>query len=59
MLIFLLSAILFCQNTFNDSKEALVEEKILLQTDRDFYITGETLWFRADYLVNNKKADRN
>lgn len=24
-------------------------EKIILQTDRDVYITGEEIWFRADY----------
>lgn len=34
-------------------------EKIYLQTDRDVYITGEDIWFRADYymLGNNTGND--
>lgn len=33
-----------------------VQEKITLHTDRSLYLTGEKIWFRADYLLNEQYA---
>lgn len=33
-------------------------EDIIIQTDRDVYVPGETIWFKADYLLQGKKSDQ-
>jgi len=40
------------KSNFTDYSERTLTEKIFLHTDRNFYISGEILWFKA-YLVNN------
>lgn len=38
-------------NTINDIRKPLPVEKLFLQTDKDNYIQGDTIWFKG-YLVN-------
>ena len=33
-------------------------EDIIIQTDRDVYVPGETIWFKANYLLEGKKSDQ-
>jgi hypothetical protein len=35
---------------FNDHRKKNLQEKIYLHTDRDFYVTGESVWFKAYYV---------
>lgn len=32
-----------------------IQEQVFLQTDRNLYLPGEKIWFRADCFVNNQK----
>jgi hypothetical protein len=38
---------------FNVYQEHHLQEKIFLHTDRSFYLTGETMWFRIFYVDGN------
>jgi hypothetical protein len=35
---------------FNEHRKHNLQEKIFLHTDRDFYVTGENVWFKAYYV---------
>ena len=39
-----------------DQKPA-VGETLILFTDRDVYLPGESIWFGIDYLINNRKTE--
>ncbi len=53
-LLIIISLIATCLNVYGQVDQLNVGnnmEKLHLQTDRDIYITGEEIWFRADYYL--------
>lgn len=58
-LAFLSSVCLSAQNTVREELNPYLNdlsEEILLHTDRTLYVSGESVWFNAEYLVNGRKA---
>jgi len=58
-LAFLASVCLSAQNTAREELTPYLSdlsEEILLHTDRTLYVSGESVWFNAEYLVNGRKA---
>lgn len=52
LLVLIIGSILPC--SAQETSVAIPIEDIVIQTDRDIYIPGETIWFKADYLVNGQ-----
>ena len=51
---------LFSQNTNNDNKTELIQEQIVLQTNTDFYLSGESILYKTICLnKKNKETNKN
>jgi len=53
IVIFFIHMCLFSQNTNNDNKTEFIQEQIVLQTNTDFYLSGESILYKTICL--NKK----
>lgn len=58
---FLFSASVFPQKTERENLSPFLndlKEEVVIHTDRTLYISGDLIWFRADYLINGQKPQK-
>ena len=59
-IIFLLNSVSFGQTTEREKLSPWLkdlQENIILHTDRTLYVSGENMWFNAEYMVNGQKSE--
>lgn len=56
IVIFFIHMCLFSQNTNNDNKTELIKEQIVLQTNTDFYLSGESILYKT-ICINKKNKE--